>query len=206
MAAVDVLGSRLDRLTEAAQPMTGELARLRYQQDRVAVQMNEASAAMARSETELRQAQAAPGPEVFEHMVRLGAELEGASDRLRQTSQQMTQEEQDRRGQMATLDLGLRLALTGMEAVVSGRQSEQVAELKDAQREVVEVVDRLTREVQLLRPAIDLRSGADTGLLNGAALERFADRVASLLSDEVLARLDGSPPALSRASIPGPDE
>jgi hypothetical protein len=198
-AVLDTVGSRLDRVTR--------------EQDQLGANLTTAVAAMTETVGALRQmhdVQQAPSAETFEHMSRLGHELEGASERLRETSQQIAQDSQDRRAQMATLELGLRVALNGMEAVVSGRQSEPVAQLTDAQRGVMESVleglGRLTSEVQLLRPAIDLRAGPDSGVLNGAAIDRFAYRVAALFSEEVLTRLDATPAELSPASTDRPEE
>jgi hypothetical protein len=159
---------------------------------------------------------------------------------------------EDTRGQMTTLDLGLRVALSGIEGVVAERRGEQLAQIADARHEVAEsfiqglsrfgqqvdaglqhateeltasvflvyeesdnrskalqdevtktlarveeaelgrdqhlidlrrLVDRLSTDVQLLRPAIDLRADPDHGL-DDVMLARFAGRVAALLADQ----------------------
>jgi hypothetical protein len=185
-------------------------------------------------------------PEALEQV---RTQLDGASERLDRMAEQMAE---DTRGQMTTLDLGLRVALSGIEGVVAERRGEQLAQIADARHEVAEsfiqglsrfgqqvdaglqhateeltasvflvyeesdnrskalqdevtktlarveeaelgrdqhlidlrrLVDRLSTDVQLLRPAIDLRADPDHGL-DDVMLARFAGRVAALLADQ----------------------
>jgi hypothetical protein len=235
-------GALEDRLAETA-------AELRHKQDRQSVHVTAALASISEMLDQLGRRHEQQRAELFERVNRLGEELEDTSARLGRTADQMAE---DARGQLTTIDLGLRVALTGIEGIVAERRGEQLAQVADAQHEIADsflqglsrfgqqvdaglqhateeltasvfhsqeesehrnvavqdavtralaqveeaefgrdkqlldlrrLVDRLSTEVQLLRPAIDVRAGSDHGL-DDVTLARLAGRVVALLSDQ----------------------